>query len=156
MEEQVSLFAQDIWSGKMSPEPSQAETQKEQTSQRSSKRSSKSQTRTPMCVCVYRGTDGQNPGASMLTMEDGALLGEYTMHSFGESPKEENASRLSQILQDSPLPKYCLSVRACQGILNRAAKKGKDLPEVLRNALENQIANNADEYEDEEAADNSQ
>ena len=69
----------------------------------------------------------------------GVLLGEYTTHSFGESPKEENESLLSQILEDSAQPKYYLSARACEGILNRAAKRGKQLPEILKTALENQI-----------------
>jgi hypothetical protein len=32
------------------------------------------------------------------------LLGEYMMHSFGESPREENVSRLSQILQGGGAP----------------------------------------------------
>ena len=68
----------------------------------------------------------------------GPLLGEYTMHSFGECPKEENASRLSQILEEQAHPKYSLSARACQGILNRANKRGKELPEILRKALESQ------------------
>ena len=62
-------------------------------------------------------------------------LGEYTMHSFGEYPNEERESRLSQILEDSPHPKYCLSARACQGILNRAERRGKKLPELLRETL---------------------
>jgi len=70
---------------------------------------------------------------------DGQLLGEFTMHSFGESPREENVSRLSQILEDSAPQKYCLSERACAGILNRAAKRGKQLPEILKQALENQV-----------------
>jgi hypothetical protein len=66
---------------------------------------------------------------------DGVLLGEYTTRSFGEYPKEENVSRLSQILEDSPHPKYCLSARACQGILNRANRRGKELPMELKEAL---------------------
>lgn len=76
--------------------------------------------------------------------EDGALLGEYTMHSFGEYPNEENESRLSQILVDSPHPKYSLSAKACVGILNRAEKRGKALPAELKEALERQA------YEDTE------
>ena len=68
----------------------------------------------------------------------GALLGAYTMHSFGESPKEENASLLSQILVEEAHPKYSLSAKACQGILNRASRRGKKLPEILQKALENQ------------------
>lgn len=60
-------------------------------------------------------------------------------HSFGESPNEENASLLSQILEEQAHPKYYLSEKACQGILRRAEKRGKMLPDVLRQALESQI-----------------
>jgi len=67
--------------------------------------------------------------------DGGALLGEFSMHSFGESPKDGVESRLSQILEDSPHPKYSLSPKACQGILNRAKRRGKKLPEPLQNAL---------------------
>ena len=66
------------------------------------------------------------------------MLGEYTMHSFGEYPREENASRLSQILEECPHPKYSLSAKACDGILRRADRRGKVLPEALRLALEAQ------------------
>ena len=135
---QLGLFDLDTWSGRTFPEHSAAETPKAQTSPPSSKKSSKSQSRMPVCVCVYQTEDGQNPGATTLKMVPGALLGEYTMHSFGESPREENASRLSQILEDSPPPKYSLSARACQGILNRASRRGKELPGELREALERQ------------------
>ena len=135
-EEQLNLFAQDTWSGKMSPEPSPPT--KGKTSQRSLKRSSKSANRMPMCKCVSRIRDGQNPGAITLKMDDGALLGEYTMRSFGECPKEENVSLLSQILEVSPHPKYSLSAKACQGILNRAERRGKQLPPELKAALEAQ------------------
>ena len=82
---------------------------------------------------------GQKLGVCTMKWANGPLLGEYTTHSFGESPREENASRLSQILQDSAPQKFYLSAKACAGILNRAEKRGKDLPEVLRTALENQM-----------------
>ena len=65
-------------------------------------------------------------------------VGEYTMPSFGESPSEENVSHLSQILEDYPLPKYSLSARACVGILTRAKRRGKKLPEELETALKMQ------------------
>ena len=58
--------------------------------------------------------------------------------SQGERLNGVSVSHLSQILQDSALPKCYLSEKACRGILNRAAKRGKDLPEILRSALENQ------------------
>ena len=49
-------------------------------------------------------------------------------------------SRLSEILQTDASEKYYLSTRACEGILRRADKRGKELPEILKNALTNQIA----------------
>ena len=61
--------------------------------------------------------------------------GESSTLNFGESPSVVVESRLSQILQDNPHPKYCLSPKACQGILRRAEKRGKELPEVLKAAL---------------------
>lgn len=57
------------------------------------------------------------------------------MQKIGVFPKEEREYLLSQILEDNPPPKYCLSARACQGIINRAEKRGKILPEILKNAL---------------------
>lgn len=58
----------------------------------------------------------------------------------GGSLKGAKESFLSQILQkaDDVPKKYYLSSRACQGILNRAAKRGKQLPEILKKALEMQ------------------
>jgi len=80
-------------------------------------------------------TDGLQPDALPMWEVNGALRGEYLMHSFGVCPKDENASHLSQILEASPHPKYSLSARACLGILNRAEKRGKQLPEILKLAL---------------------
>ena len=47
---------------------------------------------------------------------------------------------LSSILQADAPEKYCLSPKACRGILRRAQKRGKELPEVLRIALERQAS----------------
>lgn len=85
-------------------------------------------------VPVPRG-GGQSQDASTMRWEDGALLGEYTMPSFGERPRDENASHLSQILQVSAPQKYSLSARASLGILNRSRKRGKELPPLLELAL---------------------
>ena len=67
-------------------------------------------------------------------------LGEYSTHSFGESPNAVVESHLSQILEESPHPKYFLSERACLGVLRRAEKRGKELPKILKEALEKQSA----------------
>ena len=81
--------------------------------------------------------------------DDGALLGEYTTRSFGECPSEENASLLSQILQDDVPQKYYLSAKACQGILNRAKRRGEELPVELESALVLQSASrSAEENQD--------
>lgn len=130
MDGQVSLFAQDTWSGRTCPERSAPTTEK--TLPQSSKKRSGSSSRKPP-LCLYLKRDGPQADASWVT--DGALLGEFSTHSFGECPRDGVESRLSQILEAEPHPKYCLSAKACQGILNRAARRGKDLPEALRRAL---------------------
>ena len=59
------------------------------------------------------------------------------MHSGSESPSADavSLSSLASILEPQVEPKYFLSERACAGILRRAAKRGKKLPEPLEAAL---------------------
>lgn len=64
-----------------------------------------------------------------------ALHGGPLMLQVGEFPREEIESRLSWILEDNVPQRYYLSARACEGILNRASRRGKALPEILRTAL---------------------
>ena len=113
----------------------QAETPKEKISEPSSKKRQGSPSRMPLFLDL-RGDGGAT--AEQSWEMGGLLLGEYTTRSFGESPKEGVESRLSQILQDEVPPKYYLSEKACQGILNRATRRGKELPKELREALETQ------------------
>lgn len=54
---------------------------------------------------------------------------------LSERPREANPSRLSEILEENPGEKYKLSAKACQGILNRAERRGKELPLELKAAL---------------------
>lgn len=56
----------------------------------------------------------------------------------GEQPREPMPTILSDILEERAEDKYSLSPRACQGILNRASRRGKQLPEILQKALEAQ------------------
>ena len=67
--------------------------------------------------------------------DDGAWLGECMTRNTGESPNAAVVSRLSQILEETPQEKYSLSAKACQGILRRAERRGKDLPEMLKPVL---------------------
>jgi DNA (cytosine-5)-methyltransferase 1 len=79
------------------------------------------------------GADGARPEQSPET--DGAWLGDSLTLNIGESPSVANESLLSQILEvDVPL-KYFLSARACRGILTRALRCGKALPDLLKTAL---------------------
>lgn len=85
-----------------------------------------------------------------LTVMGGLSLGELTTLKTGEKPSETavqemlsvwgphsvaEESRLSQILEANPLPKYNLTAKACLGILRRAERRGKDLPEWLKQVL---------------------
>lgn len=62
------------------------------------------------------------------------------MPNTSESPRDADACFLSQILQVNVPEKYYLSPKACLGILRRASARGKELPELLRKALERQAA----------------
>lgn len=130
---QVTWSDLGLWSGKMCPEPSAAT--KGETLRQSSKRSSASQSRKPPILkCLKRA--GQLGGATTMKWEDdGAWLGECMTRNTGESPNAAAESRLSQILEATPQEKYSLSAKACQGILRRAERRGKDLPETLKAVL---------------------
>ena len=118
------------WCGKMYQEPCQATVEK--TSEPSLKKQRGSQSRMPLFLDLRASGATAEPLWEM----GGALLGEYTTRSFGESPREDEGSRLSQILEEHPHPKYCLSEKACTGILRRAERRGKELPKELKEALE--------------------
>ena len=79
------------------------------------------------------GADGAKPEQSPET--DGLWLGDSLTLNIGESPKEESVSLLSQILEVNVPEKYYLSARACQGILTRASRRGKPLPDILKQAF---------------------
>ena len=103
---------------------------------KSSKASSASRTNRQMFLCL-KAPDGCLPVRSWETI----ILspGESSMpRRVGESHKDGNAYLLSSILMDNVPERYSLSPKACQGILRRAAKRGKELPEVLKRALERQ------------------
>ena len=70
---------------------------------------------------------------------DGALHTEFLTRNIGESPSAAVESTLSQILQETVPEKYFLSAKACEGILRRAERRGKELPPMLKEALRQQI-----------------
>lgn len=102
----MEQFTLDLWCGKTSQEPCPAT--KEKTSESSLKKPRKSQSQTPLFLDL-RKENGRIADASWEM--GGALLGEYSMHSFGESPSVAVESHLWQILEENPHPKYCLSAK---------------------------------------------
>lgn len=67
-----------------------------------------------------------------------ACVGECWTLNTSESHKGEEESLLSDILETGEIPqRFFLSKKACEGILRRAEKRGKELPEQLEMALIN-------------------
>lgn len=90
---------------------------------------------------VIPGPTGGANGANLESypVMDGLLHGDCSMLNIGECPSDAVESHLSWILEDNVPEKYYLSAKACQGILTRASHRGKELPEILRMALEQMI-----------------
>ena len=124
---------QDTASGRTSPALSPPT--EEMTSRLSSKQLSELKKKGSRCLRL-KITDGRNQTYFWET--DGAWLTEFSTLNTGVSPSEEQESTLSQILLAEVPEKYYLSPKACLGILRRASVRGKELPEVLRKALERQ------------------
>lgn len=72
------------------------------------------------------------------TLTDSQPQPYYLTLNIGEKPREPNQTKLSQVLEQDADEKYHLSGTACQGILNRAERRGKELPPELKAALEMQ------------------
>ena len=96
---------------------------------------SASKSRTPRCLYLKKD-DGHT--LTSIWETDGVWHTELSMRNISESPNAVVESTLSQILQADVPQKYYLSPKACQGILRRAAARGKELPEMLKTALEKQ------------------
>ena len=65
-----------------------------------------------------------------------ASYGGFLTLSTSEWPNDGDVCSLSEVLETDVAPKYYLSARACRGILRRAAKRGKELPDALLQALQ--------------------
>ena len=64
-----------------------------------------------------------------------AWPGESWTLNTGDAPRDVVGSSVYAILEEAAPEKYYLSARACQGIINRAARRGKVLPDILLEAL---------------------
>ena len=108
------------------------------------KPSSALKNRPPRCLRLVK-KDGPTPTATWET--DGAWHTAFSTLNTGPSPNEGQESFLSQILEAEVPRKYYLSRKACLGILRRASARGKELPEILRKALEQQAERMREEEE---------
>lgn len=156
---QVSLFDLGIWFGRTFPGlivPTE-----ERISPPCWKKLFASQNRDFLFLDCRTSRSGRKPEESSAT--DGVLLGEHTTPNTGEFPSADGESawwltltgipqgtsslnvseepnipvdtKLSQILEERPDPKYNLTPKACAGILRRAERRGKQLPETLKAVL---------------------
>ena len=159
---QVNLFDLGIWSGKMCPEHSAATSRTDsEISEPCWKKLYASQNRGFLFLDCRTSRSGRKPEECSAT--DGASHGERTTHNTGEFPSADGVSawwsiltdtpqgisslnvseepnvpvdtKLSQILEENPNPKYNLTPKACAGILRRAERRGKKLPEALKTVL---------------------
>ncbi len=167
MGEQISL--QDL--GMLSTKTYQG--QRVPTVAKTSAASSKHSHKSSKKMFAFLDLRGNGPTAEASSWTTDRLLGEYTMlngsecHKDGsafvcyvtstdllhqgfcltlnlsEKPRTPNPSLLSEILEEEADERYNLSSKACRGILNRANKRGKKLPEVLEEALKAQIDDEA-------------
>lgn len=87
---------------------------------------------------LYLDLTRSGTGAALSWEIISPLHGDFLTHNFSASLKDAAVCFLSQILMEGVPHRYYLTSRACAGILRRASERGKELPEVLRKALERQ------------------
>lgn len=91
------------------------------------------------CQDFYQATKDAISGSSSLrwpTQGIATSSGGFWIRSSSESPSVAVECSLSQVLERSVDERYSLSPRACAGILRRSERRGKQLPEQLRVALQ--------------------
>src|SRR4030067_61825 len=83
----------------------------------------------------HQGKNGRTQVVCMVPKEQ--LRGESLTPNISEWPNDADVCSLSQVLEKTSIPqRFFLSSTACAGILRRAEKRGKALPEALKSALE--------------------
>ena len=130
--DQVSMFDPGLQRGKTSP--ARSPPTKARTSGVSWKKRSELVYRAYMFLKVIPGAGnilGQ-PYWELLP----PFVGESLTLNTGVSPRVARGSSLWRILEPHPHRRYFLSRKACLGILRRARRRGKVLPDTLREALE--------------------
>jgi hypothetical protein len=89
--------------------------------------------------CSRAIEDATSPPSSVKWAKAGIVrrsVGEFWTLDISESPNAVVECSLSQVLEPDAPSKYSLSPKAAAGILRRSERRGKKLPEMLRQALE--------------------
>ena len=90
----------------------------------------------PEKLCRYsrQGEGGRTQVVCLAPKEQSR--GESWMPNISAWPNDAAVCLLSQVLEKGSIhPRFFLSSTACEGILRRADKRGKELPEMLKEAL---------------------
>lgn len=130
------MTLEDLWSGKTSPEPCQAE--RDRTSGLSLKKSAESQTQKYLFLDV---TDGKSSDVSWEIRTQ--FRGGHTTLRTSPYLSEGSGYTLSQILTDAPR-RYVLSPTMSRGIMRRAANRDNELPSILKEVLTDQADGHID------------
>ena len=64
---------------------------------------------------------------------------------FGVAQRRRRIYLVADFGRRTAPARFCLSAKACQGILRRASLRGKRLPDILRIALEQQLLSNPEQ-----------
>lgn len=83
-----------------------------------------------MKVKTFSSSSKRFPNSGM------AWRGEYWIANISESPNAADGCLLLDVLESHAPQRFFLSPRACQGVLRRAKKRGRELPTRLQAALE--------------------
>ena len=132
-DDQACLFDPESYAGRTCLEPSPQVSRTARTSGSSLRRLLKYVYPTYMFLDLTPGNFNLLGGYEWEILSPWA--GAFSMLNTGVSRNAEPESSLSQILEDSPHPRYYLSPKACLGILRRAKVRGKLLPKRLEAAL---------------------
>jgi hypothetical protein len=91
-----------------------------------------------MCQDFYQATKDAISESSSLrwpTQGIASLSGAFWIRSSSEFPNAAVDCSLSDVLEETVDERYFLSQKACEGILRRASRRGKNLPLPLEEAL---------------------
>ena len=95
---------------------------------------------------AYTVPEGKWGGQALCSKGSVRLPGGHSMLNITECPNDVEESTLSQVLEKGSVhPRFFLSARGCQGILNRAERRGKQLPLLLKQALEASVLRQSQE-----------